>query len=180
MNLSLLLPARRWTFETSMTPEQVAQTLRAQVGKRSWSAAMGIPTQAEPPYRGSVELAGFQILRNLSYRNSFQPVTSGKVEPAPFGARIRVSLRLMLPVLLFMTIWMTGATLGTLAVVVSMIGGSTGPGPQLLIILMPLAGFAMTSGGFAFEAAKTERFLRELFPPATGTHNAGPYRDAGS
>lgn len=178
MKLSHIIPLRRIVLETSLSPDEVSSVLGEIMGKRSWTSMVCMPRNDDAPYRGSVSETGFRLLRNINYRNSFQPVIKGEIETATFGSRIKVTMRLMWPILVFSAIWMLGATFGSFAAVTSVVRGDAAPA-VLAAFAMPLFGIALISGAFGYEAAKTEKSLRGLFPPALGLRNAGPYREAG-
>ncbi len=154
-----LAPWRAFVLPTPLTPTQAANALAENVS-------------GERDFRGRrLDNLHFEISRVLGYKNSFGPVISVAVEPrAEGGALVAVTMRLRVVVALFSVVWMTGATLGGVASLVVAIRGEP---KALLGLVLPLAGALLIGGGFGFEAARAEKLLREMFPPAGG---APPYR----
>lgn len=176
MRWANLLPYRSFELNTSLTPGQAAEALDKNVGIQSLRSSFGFIDSRDAPYRGRVSATQFEIIRN-GMLNSFQPILDGAFESAPFGTRVHVTLRapgFALP-------W--GALL-VLAGTASAINSTWGSG-TLREIMWAVAGgglmlalwFAFVSGSFAYEAAKSQKFLRELFPAAPTLKQLGPYRE---
>lgn len=135
--------------------------------------------KGDPPYNGSVSKAGFTIIRNINYRNSFKPAIYGEFEPAPFGSRIRVTMRPMVPAYVLMVLWNLGLGVGAIVIVVSAVHEPRALAGLAVVAALLMFGLAITFGSFGYEAARTEDFLRSVFPPARGPRNLGPYREIG-
>jgi hypothetical protein len=160
--LAALLPWRAFVLPTFLQPDEAAQVLAENISNES-------------DFRGErLDNLHFEISRVLEwgYKSSFVPVISVAIEPrVEGGALVAVSMRLHLVVAIFSLFWMTGTTFGGFLSLVAALGGE----PEALWgLALPLFGALLIGGGFAFEAARAERLLRELFPaPPEG---APPYR----
>jgi hypothetical protein len=165
-----LLPWRAFSIDTSWPPEVTAVELRKRVGERRLFGS------ADTPFTGSLEGHRFQIARTIRYRNSFLPVIEGTIEPAEHGARIRVRMRLNWFVAVFIAFWIAGTLVASVAVVAS----APAQAGAWVVVLMPIVGIAMCSGGFAFEAYRARIILEALFPrpprPPRPPVSVGPYR----
>jgi hypothetical protein len=160
MRLRDLRPWRDFVIETRLAPNMASAELEKLVGA-------GGPF-IHKPSSGRER----RFCRRISYRNSFLPMIGVVVEPSPTGARVRISMRLHVFVMAFMTLWMTGATLGCLAMLT--VGLRQQNPIALFALVFPLFGAALVSIPFALEARIAEDLLREPFagPPKPGE----PYR----
>ena len=165
--LGELRPSRRFVLETDSSPEEATATLQANVGPRTWGFGGG---DSGPPFVGQrVGPMGFAISRAITYRNSFLPVLHVTIEPRPSGgARVDVAMRMALPVIVFMAVWMTGASVG--AILGGWVAFARHEPFGLVAVVFPLFAAALAGGGFAYEARRAEELLRGLFAPAP------PYR----
>jgi hypothetical protein len=125
------------------------------------------------PFVGAWVGDRFRFRPRVRHRNSFAPVIEAMIAPDPRGARVHVTMRLSSFVLVFMGVWMTGATVGAIALLSA---GLAGFPPGLLGPLLPILGGYMTSAGFEAEARPAEALLRALFPPAFSGEGVPPYR----
>jgi hypothetical protein len=119
----------------------------------------------DTPFAGTGDGSVFRFSRRIAYRNSFLPRIVAVIEPSHLdGARVRIQMRLHLFVMVFMAVWMTGATLAS--VVVGLATLSEGQLAGLLAFAFPLTGAAMATIPFALEARTAERLLREIYARA--------------
>jgi hypothetical protein len=98
--VNLPLPYERLVIETKLTPGEVAERLREVTapGRRLRFRS----SAPEKDFQGTVSDREFRITRVIDYRNSFLPVVRGRIEDAPGGARVEVSMRLQPVVFGFM------------------------------------------------------------------------------
>jgi hypothetical protein len=115
----------------------------------------------------------FRFRPRTLHPNSFSPVIEAVVAPDAQGALIHVTMRLSSFVIVFMTLWMTGAILGAFALLDPAFSGYV---PGLLAPLLPIWGVLTCCGAFAAEARPAEVLLRALFPPAFSAEGLPPYR----
>jgi hypothetical protein len=177
MRWTVIVPWRSFELATSLTPEEAADALGKQLGEKPslWKAFLGEDDEGAP-YRGTVSPSQFKILRNIQGRNSFQPIIEGTLLAAPFGTRIRVRMRLMRGVLGFASALLLLAMMALIFVLIMCVL-HRGFG-WFLVAAFGFTTFGILMPGIAFaeEAAKAEKFLRGLFPPAPP--DMGPYRTA--
>lgn len=162
MRLHQLLPFRRLKFETSLSPNEAAELLAKHVGKRSWDVRSVRLEASERPYRGWVSPKKFKILRNLGYRDGWQPVVRGKLKPTGFGTRIRVTMRLMIPGYCAAILLLLGTALLAVAVIASAIGEGRVIG--IAVVAVYVVGLGLVLRSFWMETEKTRHFLFTLFP----------------
>lgn len=164
MRLHYLLPFRRLTFETSLSPEEAADLLARHVGKRSWNVRSAQLEASDCAYRGWVSPQKFKILRNLGHRDGWQPVVRGKLQPAPFGTKIRVTMRLMIPGYCAAVLLLFATALLAVAIIAAAIGEGRLIG--LAVLAVYVVGHALILRSFWLETLRTQHFLHTLFPPA--------------
>ena len=168
MRLHRLLPFRRLTLQSSLTPEQAAETLAEHVGKRAWHRRDPNDCQ-QTAYRGSVTPTKFKILRNLGHRDGWQPVVRGKISPTPDGTSIRVTMRLMIPgYCAVVLLWLLTALLA-IAIVASAVGKGEVVG--FLVLTVYVVGLALVVRSFWAEADRAEAFLVDVLEARTGCEN---------
>ena len=110
-------------------------------------------------FEGEISADGFHVRRVIGYRNSFLPVIDATVRDAGRGSRVEVRMRPFYFVYAFAAIWVLAVTIGFVTY-----GQLIG---LVFAALMILFVYAMTMGGFWFEANKQERTLREIFQART-------------
>ncbi len=142
-DLTMVLASSQRPFDRQGRTEYIRVTMRPRdflpwrrfVVETSWSPAtaiLALEKQIDPPrlfdFAGSLPFIGkatsatqLRFRRRISYRNSFLPRIVVSIEPSASGgaARLDVRIRLHGLVAVFMTIWMTLATVGGASVAVS-------------------------------------------------------------
>jgi hypothetical protein len=161
MIFKYLIPFDRFVIHSPMSPTDALQALRSVVEPGKF---LRFSTAGAKAFQGTVDVSGFRITRIIGYRNSFLPVIVGTVTPAPGGSLVRIHMRMIVFVMLFCCVWLTG--------VVS-IGGnliwrtSWAQVQAQPICLMPvgmmLFFLVLVNGGFWLEARKQKRMLTSLF-----------------
>ncbi len=154
------LPYERFVIETRLTPGQVAERLREVTAPgrrlRLRSSAGG------KAFEGTVSDLEFRLTRVIGYRNSFLPVVRGRIEDAPDGARIEVSMRLHPAVFGFMALWFGFLTI-ILAVIFAIASIRQTFSPFFLVPLGIYAfGYALTTGGFKLESRRSREQLEAM------------------
>jgi hypothetical protein len=147
-----LLPYHVVILDIAHSPAEVAATLR------TWVKGASSPDASDSakPFEGSIKRPSFTISRTIGYRNAFIANLFGTLQTTGSGTRLRVRF-MPSPIVIATTIlW----ALGIIAISAKTISEN---GPSLVWIAMPLvmlaAGYAMTMGGFWYEAPKAEQLL---------------------
>ncbi len=176
------LPHDSFDIETSMSPEEIARSLKASVEPRKLFRL----SSKHAIFQGELLCNGFKISRIIHYRNSFLPIINGTIRASHSGFIISINMRLHRFVMAFMCFWFGGVSIGMLTAIMGLLSGKT---HSSLILLIPFGmlvfGWALVSGGFWFEAKKQKRLLIEMFKkretgesgadqPTTGL-NSKPY-----
>ena len=158
-----LLPYRRFTIETPLTPADVRARLRDAIAEK-WTFGW---SQPEQPLVGDFDGTSFDVTRYVRGRNSFRPRVRGTVESVGSGTRLTGTMQLHGIVILI-----TGAlTLVAGSVLVSGLVRSVAGG-QLHPMVLPALGVlallvAMTMGGFVMEVRPT---FHELVQVVDASH----------
>jgi hypothetical protein len=149
------LPIKVVTIHTPLLADEVVLCLQAIVGRerpfwRMWATP-------EAPFEGIVTEKAFWITRAIQYRNSFVPVTWGKIEPVATGSAVR----------LVMTFHPVVFLVAVLLIFVPALNGLTTQGaPLWRWALPPLCILGLGCVAFFAEAAKAERLIRECISGA--------------
>lgn len=116
-----------------------------------------------PRYFGEVDPSGFEIVANISGRNSFNPVTVGDFEAHAEGTRIAVTSSLHGAVQVFMLVWISFAMLcGCMIVLAALTSEESNTVMALLaLLLFVFMGWAFT-GFFWLEAKRTKAELKDI------------------
>jgi hypothetical protein len=120
------------------------------------------------PYEGEISKNSFSISRIIGYRNSFLPTIHGDVSTFLGQTQIKIKMRPVTFVLIFMSFWLgiVGLVcLGTLLIGLLNISKilRTGFSPMLLIPFgMFIFGILLTNLAFKAESKKSKEFLATL------------------
>lgn len=156
------MPFYRFEFKSDVPATTAVERLRAMVGPEptfgeSIQRAFGGDTREFLPFIGSVDGPGFDLRRDIRYRNSFLPQISGQVEPAARGCRVSGTMTVQPLAGFFMGLWF-------LMLAIAMVNGfhamkSEDAAWLLVPAGMFLFGVALCVGGFLPEAIKARRLL---------------------
>lgn len=150
-----LLPFHRFEINSPLDRQAALAAMAAHTEPENWFRWRWPSSKNDDRFEGQISAESFHVRRIIGYRNSFLPVVDGVVHASGRGSRIEITMRPFVFVFAFFGLaafamfpiaFVTGDSLGFL------IGGGF-----LLFI------YAMTMGGFWFEAAKQERVLRQIF-----------------
>jgi hypothetical protein len=158
VRLAFYLGHRQHHWHSTLTANEAHTAFAAQVQEGSRYAMFDAFSDWEGrEFRGRVEAHGFVVVRRIRYRNSFAPIIRLHLSDAQRGCAVDVTVHLEPLVAVFMAAWMSGVSIGFL---VMLLGGS----PSAALIPLGMLAFALTltGAGFSWEAAKTERRVREI------------------
>lgn len=96
--MTKILPIRKTTLHTSLTPQQVTERIFEITGNK---------TNQYNEFLGTVQKDYFKISRNINYRNSFLPVITGNIKKGSTGTNIEIKAKPNTFVTTFMIIWMS-------------------------------------------------------------------------
>ena len=166
----LILPFDTFDIRSPLTAPDAAARLASAVAKDSLRRHGG----PEREFAGTVGDGRFRVQRIIHYQNSFLPRIRGRIEPAPGGSRIRGTMMLHPLVIAFLllwcgvVVWITGDDLGAL------FRGGRLRVESVFGLGMLFFAWAITYGGFTWEALKARKILDGIFQPATATRAADP------
>lgn len=163
MNVRLLLkilPYKRLTLFSRLSPPEIAALFGTQIEPLKWLRFGAGKTVFQGEYSGG----NIKMRRIITYRNSFLPVITGRMESAEGGSTLRLTMQPALAVSVCMAIWFGFVLLFLAIAVVGFLAGHFKQGVMILAPLGMLAfGVALVAGAFWFEARKQQPLLLELF-----------------
>jgi hypothetical protein len=152
------LPYRAFELYSALPPGEVLQRIARVTEPRRW-IRFGSAAQ---PFEGAVEGSSFDLLRTISYRNSFLPRVRGSVRGIATGSRLAVTMTLHPAVMVFLFVWVGGVLTIGAGLVLGALNGQVEFYFAFLPVGMLLFLWVLAVGAFTFEARKAERLLREL------------------
>lgn len=148
------LPYHRFVIHSPLPPPQAQQKMAAQVQPRKIFRFGGPDNDRQ--FQGELTADSFSVTRIIGYRNSFLPLVEGRFESAAGGSAITITMRPLIFVIAFMTVWFSLALSFSAAAFTSTLVG-------LIPVGMLVFGYALVMIPFWIEAKKQERVLREIF-----------------
>jgi hypothetical protein len=168
MPLRSLLPWRRLTVETAWSPADVEREIGFLVDQPPCDS------DEHGAWCGTRWLGGFRIARRVPpISGRTVVIASGSVRSEQSGSRVLVTIRLPVPVALFLAAGISSLTL--LSAAVSAAAIVRDDGVALLVWTMPLVMWPGIVRPFLSEAHGAEDFLRKFFPPPAPP-SLGPFR----
>ncbi len=158
--LKYLIPFTSFTIHASLSSIDALAALQAIVEPKKFR----LFDRGEKPFEGTAESGRFTIRRLIRYRNSFLPVVSGVIQPAPGGSTIRITMRPMIFVMIFCVFWLSGV-LSIGGVLLSQLSWSNIQANPMGLIPVGMVVFflILVNGGFWFEANKQRKMLTNVF-----------------
>lgn len=147
-----LIPYDKFKIKTALSPTEVAQRVRSCTGEKK---VFSFDPSHE--FGGYVHEKGFEITKNISYRNSFLPVIEGRIEQARKGSLVTIAMRLHFLTMLIMVMLFSCVGFVGIAMLTNMDDFS-------LPVLIPFGVllFLVVLAGFWSEAPKQKRRLIAL------------------
>ena len=154
------LPFENFVLTTNLSVEEVRNRLANNIDAK---------INTLEPYEGSIVNNTFKIQRVITYRNSFLPVITGEISQARGMTEIKIEMRPVLFVLIFMGMWL--GTVGIACIVILVATILTFPdifqqgfSPASLIPFgMFIFGYLLVTLGFKYESSTSKEFLKTLF-----------------
>jgi hypothetical protein len=149
----IVIPYHRFEIISSLKPGAAIDVISAKTQPGRWFRLSWPTPPVDDRFEGHVEGDCFHIRRIIGYGNAFLPVVKGVVHGEEYGARIVVTMRPFVLVIIFMAAWL------------AMVGSALFSNLWPLSILMLIFAYVLIMSGFWFEASKQERILRATFDP---------------
>jgi len=150
-------------FHSPLTPEQVAQQLRANLSPEfSWKDLFAAKSSA--PFLGEVGNGSFAIQRVISYRNSWLPQIKGLVQPAISGPGSMIEVRHQLHpfVLVFTLCWLAATGLSAFTSLSLLLANRNFSFAALIPLGMFAFGLVLFTVPFWLEVRKSRPLLVQL------------------
>jgi hypothetical protein len=164
------LPRRSLTLAIELTPEEALARLAENVEVSRPSLLLRLTGGPKPkPFLGQVDGNTFTLMRIIRYRNSFQPLIRGAIEPRSSGSAVRLTMNIN-P--------LTGFVIG-LWIVASLVIGVVGlfihdnAAGRMIPFYMAVFGYLVCMGPFAIEAYLGKRALLRIFCAGVGEPGGG-------
>lgn len=154
----LWLPYERCELVSSLPMAQAVDTLQRATAAWKFTLWGGQPET----FLGRVDAYGFELRRNIRYRNSFLPQVRGEFEAAGAKTLIKLRLRLHPVVLIFMCIWMSGVGMALISTAYASIKLHRWNPVLWVPCAMFLFGYLLTMGGFLYERGRTLDALKQV------------------
>lgn len=158
-------PYEKLKIETTLSKDEVVKRLSATIDStgstRNWFTGIN---SSNLYFGGTLSETGFQIRRNISYKNSFLPEIEGKIEALRFGCTIELKLKLNILAMIIGSVWFLGmliASIGVLSVYFTSAPADKDMG-MFIPVFMIIVGAPFFIGFFKYESNKARRFLKEL------------------
>lgn len=158
------LPWRRYEIMTRLSPAEIVAVMQRVTKPNQW---LGFRLDLEPepsrPFSGTVTADGFMVSRRHWFRNSLVPVVIGRLEWAPGGTRICITMRYSWFLLAFWILWMTFFVCYRFTILIHA-RGVLGNLAQVLALLvgMPAFAYLLCTVAFDGEARWAKARLDEL------------------
>jgi hypothetical protein len=114
------------------------------------------------PFEGAVDQGDFTLSRVISYRNSFLPVITGQIVPAPTGSQVVISMRPRWFALVFWIVWMSGVTAFLAILLLLRHGVQNRPIGITVALGLFIFGYLLCTASFGFEARRAYQMLRNV------------------
>lgn len=169
MNLKKLLPIENFVLSTKLSPEEVRKKIAENIEPIRPAVFSFSPQRFIKPYQGYLTGNYFSISRVINYRNSFLPQIKGEIFKTGQQTEIRVNMKLHVFVVVLLSVWLgivgIDCLITTLGIAGYIASEQTQTFPPLFLIPygMFLFGCALTYFAFKPEAAKSKKFLTDLF-----------------
>lgn len=144
----------KFEVNTTYSPLEVIEIISRHTGEKQF-----FNTKSSKEFSGIVTPRKFKITKNISYNNSFLPVTSGIVRSIENGTKVSFKMRLHFFPMLFSLVWILAMLFGCITALVetkSLTAESVVPLGMLIF------GMALVNGGFWYEALTQKARLIEL------------------
>lgn len=155
-----LLPYLEGSIKSEKSPEEIARILKSITD--SQKSLLRRDTKAE--FTGEVTPAGFKVVSNINYRNSFLPVIEGRVRTEEDASLIEIKMRLHPLVRVFLLFWFGMVSFFVLLGIADIIMSGF---HVALRLFLPAGGlftlaYLMVRGGFYLPARKAMERLENL------------------
>ncbi len=168
MNVKKYLPVENYVITTRLSAAEVYKRLSENIAAKRTFRLTGSNRKSTKPYEGVIHGNSFTISRVIDYRNSFLPIIQGNISTFLGQTEVRVKMRPMTFVLIFMSLWLGVVALVCIGI---LIAGflkfsellKNGFSPMVLIPFGMLAfGGLLTNLAFKAESKKSKQFLTAL------------------
>jgi hypothetical protein len=169
MHLKKYLPFENYTLATRLTVDEVHKRITDNVAIKKAFRFLVFSKRPDKPYEGQITRNSFSISRIINYRNSFLPIIKGDVETFAGQTHIKIKMRPPLPVLIFISVWLSITGLVALVMTLILIAKLTRQLPpdlsplNIIPFVMLFFGVALCYFAFNKERKIAKTFLQDLF-----------------
>lgn len=157
-----IIPSEKIEFNTTLSITEVDNELRKNIQPKK-SIRIGISKKEnDKVFEGNHSNGKFEIQRVIYHRNSFLPQIKGTYQSSVNGTKVIAELKLHRFIVVFMTFWLSGVSLGLIAIIFGIIVQGTNPIVVLIPIIMLTFGFGVGHFGFNMEKDKSISELKKI------------------
>jgi hypothetical protein len=153
------LPYHRFEFQSPFKQDAAIEAMAKHVEPMKWFRWRWPSSGNDERFEGEMTPDGFKGHRVIGYRNSFLPQLQIVVSSEARGSRVQVTMQLHPLIWIFVAVW----AMAFIVIAPTLLIASPDVIATLLTFLAFAAVYAMTMGGFWFEANKQEATLRGIF-----------------
>lgn len=169
MNFTKYLPVENYVMTSKLSNEEVKRRLTDNIEPKKSVRLSVYNRGSNKPYEGQILGDTFTISRIINYRNPFLPVITGHFSTLLGKTQIKVKMRPVTFVLIFISLWL--GIVGLVCLGILLIGLiqfkqvlQNGFSPMILIPFgMFLFGCLLITLAFKAESKKSKKFLQQLF-----------------
>jgi hypothetical protein len=167
MNLKFY-PFEKYTLTTKLSGEEVLMRIAQNIIPKQKFSTIHFGGTPSKPYKGTIAGNSFSLSRIIDYRNSFQPVITGSVSTFPDRTEVKIKMRPVRFVIVFMGFWLGIAGLVCCSLILYALFHinqlvQKGFSPNIIIpFALFTAGYLMITVGFKHESKKSKSFLATL------------------
>ncbi len=158
------LPRQSVTLAIELTPQEALARLAENVEASQPSLLSRLTGGPKPkPFLGQVEGNSFTLMRIIRYRNSFQPLIGGAIEPGSSGSVVRLTMKINPLTGFVIGLWIAASlVIGLAGLFIH--GNATG---RMIPFYMAAFGYLVCMGPFMFEAYLGKKYLMRIFVNAS-------------
>ena len=168
MNLKTILPIEHYTLQSNLSIEEIRNRLSEIIAPKQAVSFSLFKNNSTKPYEGEVAGNTFSISRIINYRNSFLPFITGRIDSYSGQTFITIEMRMFMPVIIFMCIWLGATGLVGLLFLLSTLFKLKEVTQQdfsfvtFVPLIMFLFGWLLMFFAFKAESKKSKQFLLHL------------------
>jgi len=169
MNPTKYLPLENCVLTTNISTLEILKRIADNIEPKQGFNLISLNTRKYiKPYTGHINGLTFTMSRNINYGNSFSPIITGKLETFSGKSEIKLTMRLVGFVAVFISFWLGVVGLVCLGIIIAGLSrlkqiSQNGFSPMVLLPFVMFAfGVLLVLLPFKYESKKSIQFLSTL------------------